>query len=390
MSAKEITLLIFSGGRGGSPVEQLVGGAREAAALDLIDRAHEIEAIGRIVVATPSRSFAEELRARAVEVERVDEDNFHFGRELWRLIEKYKIRRLLYFGGGSGALLSQEGLASLAEFLLEEEIFLVNNFYSTDFAALAPAPVLLESPPPPRDNQLGWLLWKAGHKPAELPRTAATQFDIDTPTDLLILKLHPDTGTHTRRYLEAAPLGPAPLEATLDYFTDREAMVLVAGRVPSYAWRYLEEETACQVRVFSEERGMEASGRAEQGTVRSLVGFFWEEVGPARFFQALGELADLALLDSRVLFAHLGRRPSASDRFWSDLLRPEEIGDPLVKEFTVAAKEAPIPIILGGHSLVSGGLYALVELAWQGRELPRRVELLSDLDGIKEGVRPDV
>jgi len=118
---------------------------------------------------------------------------------------------------------------------------------------------------------------------------------------------------------------------------------------------------------------MEASGRAERGAVRSLLGFYLEEAGPARFFHALEELADLALLDSRVLFAHLGLSPKASDRFWSDLLRPEEVGDPLVREFTVAAKEAPVPIVLGGHSLVSGGLYALVELAWRGRELERRI-----------------
>jgi len=249
---------------------------------------------------------------------------------------------------------------------------------------LAPAQTLLELPPPPRDNRLGWLLWEAGHSPRELPRTAATQFDIDTPTDLLILKLHPDTGAHTRSFLDEAPLDSAPLAAAVHYLVDREATLLVAGRVPSYVWRYLEEETACQVRIFSEERGMEASGRAERGEVRSLAGFLLEEVGAARFFHSLGELADLALLDSRVLFAHLGRRPTAADRYWSDLFRLEEIEDPVVKEFTAAAKEAPIPIILGGHSLVSGGLYALVELAWRGRELPRRVELLSEVSTRKE------
>ena len=374
MSAREVTLLVFSGSGGGSPVERWVSQAREAAALDLVDRAKRIAQIGRIIVATPSAEFAAELGARAVEVELLDGENFHFGRELWRLIAGYEIERLLYFGGGSGALLQEEGLSSMAELLLEEEVFLVNNFYSTDFAALAPAHLLLELPPPRRDNQIGWLLWEAGLIPKELPRTAATQLDIDTPTDLLILKLHPEAGAHTRNFLNGIPLDPAPLEGALDYLTDREATVLVAGRVPSYAWRYLEEETACQVRVFSEERGMEASGKVERGAVRSLLGLFLEEVGPRRLFQALGELADLALLDSRVLFAHLGRRPTAADRFWSDLLRPEEIEDPLVKEFTARALAAPVPVILGGHSLVAGGLYALVELAWRGRELERRVE----------------
>jgi hypothetical protein len=36
----------------------------------------------------------------------------------------------------------------------------------------------------------------------------------------------------------------------------------------------------------------------------------------------------------------------------------------------------PIPVVLGGHSLVSGGLYVLVEAAWarSGLDIPRLVE----------------
>lgn len=384
MSSKDVTLLIMPGGEGGSEVERLVGGAREAVALDLIDHALKIEPIGRVIVATPSATFAGKLGNRPVEVELLDGRDFQFGLLLWELIEGYRIEKLLYFGGGSGPLLSEEGLASLAELLLaEEEVFLLNNFYSADFAGLAPAQRLLELPPPPGDNRLGWLLWEAEYKPAELPRTAATQFDIDTPTDLSILKMHPAIGENSGMYLGDLPLCLAPLEAALDCLVDREATLLAAGRVPSYAWRYLEEETACQVRVFSEERGMKASGR-EGGGARSLLGFYLQEVGPRRFFGALAEMADLVLLDSRVLFSHFGRWPGDRDRFWSDLLRAEEIEDPVVRELTEAAKGAPIPVVLGGHSLVSGGLYALVEIAWQGRELERRVAQLSGLSKIKK------
>jgi hypothetical protein len=135
----------------------------------------------------------------------------------------------------------------------------------------------------------------------------------------------------------------------------------------------LRRRRPCQARVFSEERGLKASGREERGEGRSLLGFLLEEVGPERFFRTLSKLADLALIDSRVLFAHMRKWPTAQDRFLSDLLRAEEVQDPEIREFTAAAREAPIPVILGGHSLVSGGLYALVELAWQGKSLERRV-----------------
>jgi hypothetical protein len=74
----------------------------------------------------------------------------------------------------------------------------------------------------------------------------------------------------------------------------------------------------------------------------------------------MGELADAMFLDSRVILAARRAWPSPSDRFSSDLRRPEEIADPFLREFTAAAGAAPIPVVLGGHSLVSGGLMALV------------------------------
>ncbi|MGQ9477329.1 MAG: hypothetical protein ACUVRH_02415 [Candidatus Bipolaricaulia bacterium] len=394
MPAK-VTLLIMPGAPGTSPVERLLSGAREAVTLDLIEKARRSEAISRIVVATPSSGFAAtlELEAKAkgghppipIEVELLDGEDFHFGLCLWGLIERYEIDRLLYFSGGSGALLPEEELAGLAGLLLEEErLFLANNFYSTDFLALAPARALLPLPPPESDNRLGWLLWEAGFKVAELPRTAATQFDIDTPTDLLILKIHPQAGPHTKEYLDKLDLDATRLSAALHSFTNREATVLVAGRVSAQTWRYLEEETACQARVFSEERGLKASGREERGEGRSLLGFLLEELGPVQFFRTLSKLADLALIDSRVLFAHMRRWPTAQDRFLSDLFRAEEIQDPLIRDFTAAAREAPLPVILGGHSLVSGGLYALVELAWREKSLERRVRPLSIPIRVKE------
>ncbi len=211
----------------------------------------------------------------------------------------------------------------------------------------------------------------------ELPRNAATQLDVDTPVDLMTLRVHPAVGPHTRRYLDGLELDTTHLERALEFFTDRDAQVLVAGRVSASTWAYLESETVCQVRLFAEERGMRASGRQARGEVRSLLGFYLEEVGVEGFFDALGELCQAAFLDSRVLWAHLGLWPPAADRFYSDLRRPERISDPWLRRFTEAAISAPIPVVLGGHSLVSGGLYALVEAAWaRGEDLPRRVEPL--------------
>jgi hypothetical protein len=60
----------------------------------------------------------------------------------------------------------------------------------------------------------------------------------------------------------------------------------------------------------------------------------------------------------------MGVEPGREDRFQSDLLAWEAIEEPFLRRFTRAASEAPIPILLGGHSLVSGGLMLLNDVAW--------------------------
>jgi hypothetical protein len=80
-----------------------------------------------------------------------------------------------------------------------------------------------------------------------------------------------------------------------------------------------------------------------------------------RFFQTLEEWADALFWDNRVVLAHYGLWPSAEDRYASDLGWVDQIEEPFLQALTERARAASIPIILGGHSLVSGGMMALVE-----------------------------
>jgi hypothetical protein len=192
--------------------------------------------------------------------------------------------------------------------------------------------------------------------------------------DLMTLAVHPGAGRHTRECLDELALDTSTLEAALPLMLDRDATILVAGRVSSATWGYLERETACSTRVLSEERGMRASGRQERGEVRSLLGYYLDIVGMERFFQELSTLGQAVFLDNRVIFAHRGLWPPPADRFYSDLRQPDRIADPFVREFTEAAMAAPVPVIMGGHSLVSGGMYALIEAAWErGHDVARHV-----------------
>ena len=110
---------------------------------------------------------------------------------------------------------------------------------------------------------------------------------------------------------------------------------------------------------------MRADGRLAREKVRSLLGMHMESVGVERFFRyVIPELGQAAFIDDRVLWAHHRTWPSTDDRFNSDLFRPECITDPFIRGFTEAAMACPIPVVLGGHSLVSGGLRVLIEAAW--------------------------
>jgi hypothetical protein len=133
-------------------------------------------------------------------------------------------------------------------------------------------------------------------------------------------------------------------------------------------WQYLERETACRVRVFSEERGLATALPDHQP--QSVLGFLLEEIGVRRFFDRMALLGDALVLDTRVIEAHLGLSPSREDRFQSDLMNHAAIDDDFLRAFTAAAAAAPIPVLLGGHSLVAGGLMALNDIAW--RENDRR------------------
>lgn len=357
-------LVVFLGGAGGSPAEGLLAAALREAALDSLEEALATGAFAGAVLASDCPQLIGQAPT-GVTVD-VDREPFHFGQRLLEVVQRYQIERLVYFGAGSVPLLKGSDFAAIARRLEEKSgVVISNNFYSADLTAFAPANALAKVEPPSTDNALPRLLKEhAGLESWPLPRTCATQFNIDSPGDLAILKLTGGAGPRLGSALDSLDIDLEPYRRCMSYLTDPSAEILVAGRVGSQVWQYLERETACRVRVFSEERGMEAAGRHESGQVRSLLGFHLQRVGAHRLFQELAELADAAFIDTRVLAAHVGARPSRSDRFLSDLARPDEIAEPFLREFTAAAAKAPIPVVLGGHSLVAGGLMALTEAAW--------------------------
>ncbi|MCL5110595.1 MAG: hypothetical protein M1401_17360 [Chloroflexi bacterium] len=362
---KRVSVLVFVGAGGPSEPERLVQGAQEAIALDTIERVLGRDWCEEVIVASGSADFAERVADLPVILER-DRADFHFGRRLLELVEKYRVERAFYIGGGAGSLLTDEEMNTVGRAALADDVVAANNFFSTDFAAFAPARALARFAPPAIDNNLAWLLhYEAGLRSQPLERTPGSQLDVDTPTDLMMLQVHPLVGRHALAYLEGVHLDLSRVREAMRCLTDRSAEITVAGRVGSHVWARLETDLACRKRIYAEERGMRASGREGGHQVRSLLGSYLEAVGPRRFFGTLALPSQAIFMDSRVIFHHLRLELSNPDRFWSDLLRPEEVGDPVAREFTRAARDCGVPVLLGGHSLVSGGLLVLIDCAWR-------------------------
>jgi hypothetical protein len=365
--------------QGDTPLERLVAGARVASTLDLLERAAGTSAYERAVLVTEDEEVMRSVGALggALPMSMAndnDEAPFHFGRRLARVVERERLERVVYVGGGAIPLASDETLGRLARAVSGEgPCVYTNNLFSADIAAFYPASALTRIDPPRVDNDLAWLLhYKSGLPYAAAPRSLETSFDIDTPTDVAVLRhvatsapLRELVGRHLGSYLDRTREQIRELAVVVERasaaMATRRSQVLFAGRLSALTWRRLELNLPSQTRVISEERGMRASGREARGEARSVLGLYADLAGSQGLVRALEQTCDAAFLDTRVLFAHHGVSPSRADRFASDALRPDLVGDEWVRELTRAVDAAGIPVVPGGHSLMSGGVGALSE-----------------------------
>lgn len=105
---------------------------------------------------------------------------------------------------------------------------------------------------------------------------------------------------------------------------------------------------------------MKALGRVEAGLVRSILGAVADRVGPYELARLLVSVADAALVDTRVLMAHWRLREAEEARFAADLGRPLGVRDPRLRRLCTALWASPT-LVMGGHTLVYGGIWTLAE-----------------------------
>ncbi len=348
--------------RTGTPVSW-VHGARRAAARDLIEQLSNQPLIDRTILVSPEvGELADDPKVDFVQSQ---PGPIHVGNCLADVVQRFQPDRLLYFGGGSAPLLDDTALASVLSGLADsEEGIFTNNQFASDWIGVSPASIIGHwQERCPQDNMMGWVLSAEAGLPVQFQKpSAASRLDIDTPTDLLTLSLHPGSKRHLRQFLACLPLDTSRLESAIGILSMPASQVLIAGRLGPEPWQALNQVTRCWIRVLSEERGMLSSGRQSRGEVYSILADHMEVVGLQSFFHSLANQVQAAFIDTRVLLAHHGLWPPESDRFASDLGLVHEIAEPWLKTFSEFAYSSPIPIILGGHGLVSGDLFAICDL----------------------------
>ncbi|HOB86367.1 MAG TPA: hypothetical protein PKO38_01595 [Bacillota bacterium] len=359
----DVSAVIFEGIAAGGPVEKMVAGVRRAALLDNLEKLKQVSLIDAVYLVTNDGELAELARAENVRVFLNDlpPSSFHFGAALRDLIVDRKLKKVFYLSGAGCPLITVSEIISICRRLQERDnLVYTNNTQSADIVAFHVPDRIAEAELPPMDNALAMTLRdQLGLEQELMPHTLGLLFDLDTPSDILVLGGSPFGGPRTREAIKGLDLDYSTLNRAKAVLAGSYQEVALMGRVGAPVMERLNSTLKLRLRVFSEERGMKSLGRLQSGEVVSLMGYLIQEAGIPAFFRYLSQVARCAFIDTRVLMAHHKFAFSTEERFKSDLGLWKEIQHPWLREFTREAVSCPIPVILGGHSLVSGSLWAL-------------------------------
>jgi hypothetical protein len=286
-------------------------------------------------------------------------DDRSFGARIRDIIDPTMDGGIVMLGSGAVPLATSRDRRRFVEVAASDAaVALSNNWFSSDIVAIARAgPTIATMPDLATDNALPrWLAETRGYQVTDLRGSWRLGIDIDGPLDLVLI------GRRWREAVSAVERDRvmSRLDALRSVATDPLAEIVVAGRTSPGAIVGAARTMAARTRALIEERGMRTRIPGQRPAA-SVLGALLDHTGPDQFGDQLARLGEAAIIDTRVLLAHrLGADergwPSAEDRFASDMLLHERIADPWLRDLTRAALDAPISIVLGGHTLVGPGL----------------------------------
>ena len=346
---------------------QLVNWARAAILADTAGRAKRagFDRVRVFSTTTPTEF-------RELEVEQTDAED-----RIGRIVGDAAVKAegpVCYAGSGMPMMTVRDWAAVLKQ--IRSGVAVANRIFSTDWIGVPDGGLFGDVSVSHTDNEFGQLVRNRGEV-APFPRSANSLFDVDTPADLAVLKYVQGAGR-----LESGPRLASMLDTTVALahaeakarrvfytYTRDDQELFISGRVGGADWAVLDRDTACRVRVLSEVRGLKV--RAEPAW--TLLGVVYDAIGMGGLTNALAGMGDAMIWDTRPFFSDQGWELSRSDRFAADLGRWDMIEHEELAELVLALEEAPMPVLTGGHSLVSGGMLAGIDAAWSRRE--RRREL---------------
>jgi hypothetical protein len=351
--------VVMVGGYGASEkgIIRAMLGVRCAAGLDLVERLREVDGC-RVVVVSDQQTVLEASRWMGCRVWDTRGDTFEWLRVVKEVVraEAKADEAVLVLGGCAAPLLDSRELEEVAREVRPGEVW-QNNRLSPDLVLWKPAAAVFGVKFCRNDNEFGYALEKQGGLNVRFfPGKLGFLFDVDTPVDALLAAGRAECGPRMKRAVKELGHRVRLEEVRKVLCRGDWPDVGLIGRVHPVEAERFGQMRGVRVRIFSEERGMKALGRVERGEVRSLVGAMIEAVGWKRFLEVLGELVACVLFDTRVVLEHFGVKVREAERFAADLGIIEDVEHPFLREMVEAVLKAPVPVVMGGQSLVAGGL----------------------------------
>jgi hypothetical protein len=339
---------------------ELVDRARAAIILDTAERAHQA-GFERV------RVFSTE-EIEGLETERTGSDQL-IGSVVSHATQE-AAGPVCYAGSGMPAMTVEDWSAVLR--MITSGVATTNRMFSCDWIGVPDGRTLGVAAGEHVDNRFAQLVRDhSGVQVESFDRSPRSLLDVDTPADLVVLKTAARAGSldlgratlaelNSQRELDESVRNAI---AVFETMTRRQEELVVVGRVSGSDWAVVDRNTACRVRVLSEERGL----RSRMAPARSLLGELYTEVKSERFVQTLESLGDAVIWDTRPFYSHLDWNLSRGDRFAADLGRSTEVQDEELRELLLNLSDSRV--LMGGHSLVSGGMLAGIDASWTRREL---------------------
>lgn len=288
------------------------------------------------------------------------EKNFNFGKYLLKIINKYSLDKIFYFGAGSCYLLKTDELKFISENTVKGQ-FISNNPISSDFISFSSSDlnneIILNFPN--IDNYFSsYLMNTTPLKYIKMPVSLGSIFDIDTPNDFAILSKITNNSCRIGNYMSNNIFKNIDLDKLLKILSSKSNEIFVYGRINPLNLYIAERDIPCKIRFLSEERGLKIRGKASA----SLLKHVFNSENFDNFFKLFENICSAGIFDTRVIFSLFAGKYDQEDVYLSDMKMWEKINNPFIKSFTKKISESKVPIILGGHSVVNGGLMALSNL----------------------------